>query len=166
MESSILIAGQTVAQEILRRGAVESVWINCPVPATPESPAECRQPPNATRLVVTVVPRWADGDLDKATLGLAVEVEHGFGSYCYVFQERLDDLAAAKHISPARLLGHAMAHEIGHLLKGTNSHSAAGLMSKHWFANQLQAAKMGSLDFTPADVAVMRNRLAEAEATR
>ena len=59
--------------------------------------------------------------------------------------------------------GHAMAHEIGHLLKGSNSHSPQGLMSKHWYANELQAAAMGSLNFTAEDASLMRPRLAQAE---
>jgi hypothetical protein len=90
----------------------------------------------------------------------------GFGSYCYVFQERVDELAAAAHISPGRVLGSAMAHEIGHLLKGSNSHSPQGLMSGHWYTNELRDAAMGSLNFTADDAGVMRTRLAQTEARK
>jgi hypothetical protein len=165
MRTSILTSGQSVAQEVLRRASVESIWINCPVPDTAEASPECSQPPNPSRLNLTVVPHWAGSELNLDTLGLALEGE-GFGSYCYVFQERVDELAAAAHISPARLLGSAMAHEIGHLLKGSNSHSPQGLMSGHWYANELRDAAIGSLNFTADDAGVMRTRLAQTEARK
>ena len=165
MRTSTLTAGQSVAQEILRRASVESIWINCPVPDTPEANQECSQPPNPSRLNLTVVPHWAGSGLNLDTLGLALEGE-GFGSYCYVFQERVDELASAAHISPARLLGSAMAHEIGHLLKGSNSHSPQGLMSGHWYTNELRAAAMGSLNFTADDADLMHPRLAQTEARK
>jgi hypothetical protein len=160
--TSIVTAGQSVAQEVLRRASVESIWINCPVPNTPEANPECSQPPNPSRLNLTIVPRWAGRALTSDTLGLALEGE-GFGSYCYLFQERVDELAAAAHISPDRLLGSAMAHEIGHLLKGSNSHSPQGLMSAHWYANELRNVAMGSLNFTADDAVLMRSRLVPSE---
>jgi len=160
MRTSTLTGGQSVAQEILRRAGVESVWINCPVPDTPETNPECRRPPGPTRLILTVVPRWAGPGVDSDTLGLALKTADGFGFYCYVFRERLDELSGTLHISPARLLGHAMAHEIGHLLRGSNSHSPQGLMSQHWYVKELQAVTLGSLNFTAEDAALMGDRLA------
>ena len=163
MRTPTLAAGRSVAQEVLRRAGVESIWVDCPVPSTQEANPACQQPPRPYRLILTIVPHWGNRWLDSDALGVALQVEHGSGSYCYVFQERLDGLAAATHISPARLLGHAMAHEIGHLLKGSNSHSPQGLMSKHWYATELRAAAMGSLNFTADDAILMRTRLAQAE---
>jgi hypothetical protein len=160
MRTPVVTAGQIVAQEALRRAGVESVWIDCPVPSIPEANPVCQQSPKLNRLILTIVPQW--GRRDSDALGLAVQVEHGFGSYCYVFQEHLDVLAAATHISPAGLLGHAMAHEIGHLLKGSNSHSPQGLMAAHWYQIELREAAMGSLNFTADDAILMRLRLAQA----
>lgn len=160
MRIPTLTAGQSIAQEVLGRAGVDSIWVNCPIRSALEADPKCKQQPlNPTRLVLTVVPHWADRHGDSDTLGLALEVEHGFGSYCYVFQGRLDELAAAMHISSARLLGHAMAHEIGHLLKGSRSHSPRDIMSKHWYADELRAAAMGSLNFTADDAVLMRTRL-------
>src|SRR5262245_12520336 len=155
MQASVLVAGQSVGQKILREADVESTWINCPVLSTPEANPNCREASNHPKLILTIVPRWTGPQRGSESMGLAVEVEDRIGSYCYVFQERLEQLAAAKHVSPARLLGHAMAHEIGHLLKGSNSHSATGLMSRHWYADELRAVTMGSLSFTNDDALVM-----------
>lgn len=162
MRISTLSAAQIVAQKVLLRAGVESVWINCPVPSIPEASLECSQPPGPTRLVLAIVPHWAGPGANSDTLGLALQGGDGFGSYCYVFRERLDEIAATRHVNPARLLGHAMAHEIGHLLKGSNSHSPSGLMSERWFASEIQAVAMGSLNFTAEDAARMTSRLAHA----
>jgi hypothetical protein len=166
MRTPILEAGERVAQEVLRQAGVESVWVNCPVRNPAAADAACNQPRKPSRLILTVVPHWADRRVDPHSLGLALEVEHGFGSYCYIFQERLDALAAATHVSPALLLGRAMAHEIGHLLKGSSSHSPAGIMSDHWYVNELRAAAMGTLNFTAEDAILMRTRLSRAEDTK
>ena len=163
MRTPTLKTGLSVAQEVLRRAGVESVWVDCPVPSTQEANQACEQPLRPNRLILALVPHWGNRGLQSDALGVALQVEHGSGSYCYVFQEHLDELAAATHTSSARLLGHAMAHEIGHLLKGSNSHSAQGLMSKHWYANELRAAAMGSLNFTADDAVLMRTRLAQAK---
>jgi hypothetical protein len=163
LADATLTAGQSVALEVLRRAGVESIWVNCPVRTTPAANRECQQPPNPTKLVLTVVPHWVDNHrFHSHALGFALEVEHGFGAYGYIFQQRLDELAAATHISAARLLGHAMAHEIGHLLKGSNSHSPRGLMSEHWYANDLRDAAIGSLNFTADDEVLIQTRLAQA----
>jgi hypothetical protein len=163
MDAPVLAAGQSVAQKILRGAGVESMWVDCPVQGTPEANPECRQQFDHPKIILTIVPRWAGPVPGSDQLGLAAEVENGIGSYCYVFQERLEQLAAAKHVSAARLLGHAIAHEIGHLLKGSNSHSSAGLMSKYWYANELRAVAMGSLIFTTDDTEKIRARLAAAK---
>ena len=45
----------------------------------------------------------------------------------------------------------AIAHELGHLLLGTNSHSVRGLMSAFWSGNQLRLASQGYLEFSDAE---------------
>jgi hypothetical protein len=166
MRGPMLEAGEGVAKEVLRGAGLESVWVNCPVSSTMAADGECMLPPNRTRLVLTVVPRWPDRRVDPRSLGLALEVEHGFGAYCYVFQERLEELAAAAHNSAADLLGRAMAHEVGHLLKGPGSHSPRGIMSEQWQADELRAAAMGRLNFMEGDAVRMRRRLGGVESMK
>ena len=65
--------------------------------------------------------------------------------------------------NPAVLLGHVMAHEIAHLLLGTNSHSASGIMRAHWYAQELASADRGALLFTPDQARAMTERLRESK---
>ena len=59
----------------------------------------------------------------------------------------------------ASLLCHVAAHEIGHLLLGTNSHSTAGLMHAHWTAEELASAKVDGLVFLEKESRRMRAKL-------
>jgi hypothetical protein len=50
----------------------------------------------------------------------------------------VEELARGQQlVSKGQILGHAVAHEIGHLLMGTNSHSSRGLMRGNWKVDAL-----------------------------
>ena len=49
-----------------------------------------------------------------------------------------------------------MAHELGHLLLGTNSHSKRGVMQSLWSGNQLRKANLKALYFSPRQAARIR----------
>jgi hypothetical protein len=156
MRVQTLIEGEQVAGRILRRAGVESVWVNCPL--TSETVSDCLEPADRTRLVLTILQHWSSTASQATMLGMAGQSEDGVGSYCYVFQTRLDDLVGRKHISASRLLGHAIAHEVGHLLKGSDSHSREGIMAANWYVDQIDAANREALTFTLGDIAAIRAR--------
>jgi hypothetical protein len=58
-----------------------------------------------------------------------------------------------------RVLGHVMAHELGHLLLGSNAHAEIGIMRPRWFGQQLRAVERGALFFSPEQALLMRNGL-------
>jgi len=163
LSPGVVRTGEQVASDILREAGVESVWVDCLAPGgkSPSS-VDCRQAPSHTRLVLTIVPRWRGSLADSDTLGLAAQNEHGDGVYCYVFQEKLDELVRATHISASALLGHAIAHELGHLLEGSNSHAPEGVMAARWDAAQITRASRGALGFTARDKLVILRRLSAA----
>ena len=57
------------------------------------------------------------------------------------------------------ILGCVIAHEIGHLLLGSNSHSVSGIMQGRWERRQVRQAVTGTLLFTPEQA-----KLIQAEA--
>jgi hypothetical protein len=101
----------------------------------------------------SMVPQWARG---TALFGYALPgEEQGFGVVANVFFDRVEDLAAEVRARPvgrifssAVILGHLIAHELGHLLLGVNSHSLSGIMSFPWGRDQLQRTTRGQLLFT------------------
>ena len=64
------------------------------------------------------------------------------------------------------MFGSVMAHELGHLLLGLNSHSVKGLMRARWGRDELQRMGMGTLLFLPEQGKRMRARIADASSAR
>jgi hypothetical protein len=62
-------------------------------------------------------------------------------------------------VSPSVILGHAMAHELGHLLLGTKAHSPGGLMRAHWTREDLANTSKGNLRFSKEQCLTLRSRL-------
>jgi hypothetical protein len=56
------------------------------------------------------------------------------------------------------MLGHAMAHEIGHVLLGSTEHSPDGIMKARWSTTDYQKAAKGYMKFTPLQCNVIRER--------
>ena len=59
-----------------------------------------------------------------------------------------------------QILGHAVAHEIGHLFLNLKSHSATAIMRGDWDLKDLQDASNGYLLFTPQQAEVIRTEMA------
>jgi hypothetical protein len=58
------------------------------------------------------------------------------------------------------ILGHALAHEIGHVLEREDAHSSAGLMQRRWSGHDYDAMRTGTLGFGPTDARIIQNNLA------
>jgi hypothetical protein len=64
-------------------------------------------------------------------------VDSGRGVLATVFLDLVEPVARRNGADVNEVLGRAIAHEIGHLLLGTSSHSAAGLMRAIWTDREL-----------------------------
>jgi hypothetical protein len=62
----------------------------------------------------------------------AVGAIPGPGSLATVFIDRIESVAGQADTQPWPIAGRVIAHEIGHLLLGSNSHSERGLMRDVW----------------------------------
>ena len=58
-----------------------------------------------------------------------------------------------------QLLGHAIAHEIGHLLLNSSAHSPAGIMRARWNTKDLLRAARGDLLFNALQAESMRGEV-------
>jgi hypothetical protein len=76
----------------------------------------------------------------------------------YLFSNRIAALATKYSRDRATMLGHAMAHETGHLLLPADSHSASGLMSANL---DMETRLKGARNFTAEQGALIRARLAD-----
>ncbi len=91
--------------------------------------------------------------------GVAFLSADGEGCYSDIFYDRVMELHANWNAGTADILGNVMAHELGHLLLGSNSHSGMGIMRAHWQGEELRRLSRGNLWFTNEQADRMSGRL-------
>jgi hypothetical protein len=78
-----------------------------------------------------------------------------------VFYQRVEELAARSRTPLPRVLACAVAHEIGHLLLGANSHSDRGIMRAGWRPADFEPNAAASLLFTASEADLIRGHVLE-----
>jgi len=104
----------------------------------------------------------------SGTLGFAVPVPHNqWLGTAFVFVEESERLAyygsfpTSFETTRAVVLGHLIAHEVGHLLLGPDSHSRRGIMSFPWSKRVLKRIGTAHLAFTEKEAQQIRARLVQ-----
>ena len=155
------------ARRILAGAGVAADWFVCPKAA--DGPTVCGAQPGPWVLRMRLI---SDENarlfpLAENNFGFALPGKAGaLGSLAYVFVERTERHARCIKVSEAVLLGHMMAHELGHLLLGESSHAASGIMTGRFKARHLQAAGQGGLGFFDAQAKAMRAQVSRRLASR
>jgi hypothetical protein len=96
--------------------------------------------------------------------GIAFQSADGRGRYCDLFDDYMVQLRDETGASLPVILGSVLAHELGHLLLGLNSHSATGIMRAAWGPEELHSAAMGRMGFTASQVRTIQERYRALEA--
>ncbi len=153
--SATLDEAEAVAARILERAGIGSSWQEHRVTAAgSETIANTLRTRNEVCVTMHIVPQSMAVRLAPSQICLGLSVVPGGnkrGDMAYVFYHRVEELARGRNLSAAESLGHAMAHEIGHLLLGVQSHSPTGLMRARWDRSDLLRAATGWLIFTDAE---------------
>jgi hypothetical protein len=157
----LVVEAETIATRVFEQAGVNVRWINCPVvPRDLPDAAICRKAVFPTYFQLRIVPPHPG--LSESSFGVSYMSPEGIGCYSYVFYQRVARQHLDNEQNAAVLLGHIMAHEIAHLLLGTNSHSASGIMRAHWYLQELASANKRELLFTPDQARAMTERLHES----
>ena len=155
--STDLAAAENVASRIFQWTGVELTWIDCPHTSrgARQNPA-CQFPITPTEISVRLT---ADlPELPGPTMGYSVPVpppQHGYLGGIMLERAR-EHLRDAPELTLGVVLGHGIAHEIGHLLLGTQRHSSSGLMQANWDARELRLAVSGLLNFSAQQAEAIR----------
>ncbi len=157
--TELLAAAEAQVRRIFQEAGIETLWGNCSQGAENTQPAGCHVV-GSTYLVLKILPRAMGAHVRDRTdvLGTATLDEKGVGYYGYAFYDRIQQMAEARRLA-STLLGHVLAHEIGHLVLRSNSHSISGIMSARWTGEELRRLSEGAMFFTPHESKVMRDRL-------
>jgi hypothetical protein len=153
---TVLQRAEQRAESIFARANFEVAWVNCPQ-ASREDARACNRIDQPGHLALRIIPDAA-GSVSDVALGVAFLSHDGTGRYCDVFWKRAEDLHAISNLDLGGVVGSVMAHEIGHLLLGTNAHSVSGLMRAHWEDEELRRIAMGNLWFLPQQANLMRGK--------
>jgi hypothetical protein len=161
VSSAPLRAAEDRAREIFWQAGLKTVWLNCSSKLEERKlePEGCYMA-DTSHLTLKILPQAVNANIRNhlEVLGTAYPDEKGVGLFAYVFYDRVQELAQRRNLGHA-LLAAVMAHEIGHLLLGSNSHSVGGIMSAQWSDTELRKVSQGSMSFVPDESRIMRNRL-------
>ena len=96
---------------------------------------------------------------NRAVVGIAPGSRDVRGKIAFVFYERIQGFSEELELDVALMLGHAIAHELGHLLLPYDAHSLTGVMRGAWDRAQARNATAGTLTFNPDQARQIRERL-------
>ncbi len=158
-----LAKAEKEASRIYGEAGVELAWLDCATsqPEAEKHPA-CELPSGTLPVDLRILPASMAARMKSNCdeLGRALPSSRtGSASTAWVFNQRVQLLAESKVADRAQILGHAMAHEIGHLLLGPNHHSKWGIMRAEWDRQHLEEASQGQLLFTPDQGRLIRSEL-------
>lgn len=163
IDAATLAEAQARASSLFSQAGIEIDWLACR-PADPSDFSPSASPCSAlawpVHLSIRIRPRALS--VSPETFGQAFVDAAGQGIYSNVYYQNLALSTNHPQLSDGDLLGFVIAHELGHLLLGTNSHSPVGLMQARWDSVALHAASRSALFFTPAQSATLRARLSES----
>jgi hypothetical protein len=164
--AEILAHGEARAAHILAQTGIHVEWLNCAaggshIPDQFEQPSPCSRIGYPSHLSVRIV--LTGRSVREDIFGEAYTDSEGKGTYIKLYYSHLAEPNAHLPLGEGELLGYVIAHEVGHLLLGTDSHSHEGIMQGRWEDHQLREAGKGNLQFTPSQAGLMREHLAEEE---
>ena len=169
VDSRSLRDAEVVATEIFRKAGVETRWVD----ADSTSENMQRHPAahgsyNLSDIQLDILPPLMAErlGLPNNVMGLAPGTERD-RQLVYVFFDKVNAIAEKEtqarvdggisaYAIRVQILGHAIAHEVGHILLNLNSHSDTGIMRASWDLRQLRDACYGYLVFTPPQAEAIR----------
>jgi hypothetical protein len=156
------------AATILAAAGIGTSWLPCGDVASDPAATVCNTPLDASELSVRLVrlpgTASARGELQ---LGYSlVDTTAGAGTLATIYADRVAWLAGEAGADMPTLVGFAVAHEIGHLLLGTNRHSGSGLMRAVWSRAELRRNDPAEWLFGRSEAARMRSSVRRLEGLR
>src|SRR5688500_9763944 len=136
------------AREILARAEIDAEWLDCPARGVKAAWA-CAAPLGWSELVVRLSRAPARDGNAKALGSSVIDARTGVGTFATVYVDRVEVVAQQGRTDVSTMIGRLMAHEVGHLLLGTNDHTNSGLMRELWTLAELTRNSAQDWTFSP-----------------
>jgi hypothetical protein len=149
------------ATRIFSKIGIDTIWLECLASDKPVlALSVCNQAFSPMVLGLTILTENATTGtvLPDGLFGIALPYRDG-GVRASVFYQHAREFARGGPASLGQVLGYVMAHEIGHLLLWSKSHSRAGLMQGGWSRDDLICIAKGRLGFASEEVQRMRDNV-------
>ena len=140
-----------VATTILEQAGIRLRWLDCPADQA------CDNPNDRTSLILSIQAESRQHNERHERLGEAFPAPEGGRSIRVFYNEA--KLVSALHrvdVSVPVVLGHGIAHEMGHLLIPLVGHEPAGIMRGDWDPADWQGMAVGRMRFTAQEASRMR----------
>ena len=160
-----LAAAREHAQAVLQEAGLNIVWADCWVgdrrPA--DAPERCQEPVGGD--IVLRLQKTSGTDRSRfVSMGFSLVGTEGAAPFlATVYVDRAESVAKGADIDTRRVLGLAMAHEIGHVLLNSNSHAPRGLMRADWSRHELRRNDPAAWTFVDRDAARVRSAALERQ---
>ena len=156
-----LLAASKEAAAVLEKAGFATDWHICEA-AHGQMAELCNQPLQLGEVAIRILrrPKPRNGALGCTECGAAVENAEGLGSYATLYVDCLDTMPSVDGLLPSAMLGHLLAHEIGHLLLRGKDHADQGIMRPQMREEDWKLAAVGALVFTPRQAALLRAEVA------
>jgi hypothetical protein len=142
------------ADQILGEAGLHVIWLDCPRAQSAGITTDpCEQPLKPTEIVLRVLSDHRRRGVQDDAFGFAVPPV-----LASVYYGHSVGLARSEGVEfeVSTILACVIAHEIGHLLLGSNSHSDTGIMQGEWGRKQVRQLMWGNLHFTPQQSKLIR----------
>lgn len=155
-----LAEAKEAATRIFSKSGLRLRWLECTL-ETEDAACSLQSGPAVLNLRIRSAKEIPAGSISRSTFGRAfVGATSGFPRTADVYFDRVCAVATSPKYRGELLLASVIAHELGHLLLGANSHSKNGLMAGPWDPRELLAASRGILRFSKEETAHVRRDVA------
>jgi hypothetical protein len=168
-EPETVSRAQHAATRILERAGIALEWVDCPrTAAERELFPRCRQDSRRRWVVIRIFSGKPSAELVSSShvFGKAYLDDDGYGYRADVYMAGAELLADGSPSERAAILGHLIAHELGHLFLASTAHSGRGIMRSHWSNADLRLALRGGLLFDSRQKRRIAKNLKSGSASR
>jgi hypothetical protein len=156
----VVMQATGVVTAIYRRIGVETVWVPCAHPMAADTRFR------RLRVVIDSGAMVRGASVSPKVMGFASMSRERSSDIAFILYDRVRVNAARSRVDVAGLLGHVIAHELGHLLLPFNSHARHGIMRGEWEREDYERAARGLLFFDEPQGALIRRSVGLIDGTR